>query len=561
MPSPNLIAGTNDGVVPVYEPNARWCFWEIDEIFTGTAGVNRYVPKVGDYVIDRNNFITYEVTAINPATFVATLVIKTPATNSGGMNDDDLLLGVGPGYQSDTYRCYVDKSVVPYILCVDQRLKIGGTAASKAKIYKGTDLSSAGKIISRLYDNVGTLLSNDIPLELAAVDSHTSHAIKTVQQAYTNEDLLDGEIVTVVIFSAAGHVVSKRQLLVENTAFIPVVNSSQKYVSFISIKSPFLSGTSNTLIEFPINVPVAGLSLIGVVHYSDGTTNEFPVDGIKFSVFGLDSFLGTIPGQTIPLVLTYALEATEAAYGAVNGDGKYITLNLTMQTLIQDGAYAVKLFCYPVWQDSILGYSLIWKLMSLDRNIIYDVSNNIIFNTVTGPFDPLAYGLLQTKSVSINLRDVNSVFNSYIHTQVVDIVLVAPGTARTTNWMVGERNQSPLYGIDLFAEAQMVTINSWKLRIKNNLPTNIVWLDRLFYASKPLINLQRELVAPVPNVFVIKCGSLSQEYPLSAWNQILTVSAGLVINKTLIIEWIYRTSQGDSKVGVSALPIYDAVLP
>ena len=105
----------------------------------------------------------------------------------------------------------------------------------------------------------------------------------------------------------------------------------------------------------------------------------------------------------------------------------------------------------------------------------------------------------------------------------------------------------------------MISISSWKLRIKSNINTQPLWLDKMYFASKPLVNLQRELNAPVPNFFVVKCGALSQEFPLSAWDQILTVGAGLVNNKTLFIEWIYRTSQGSSKVGVSAIPIYNVV--
>lgn len=562
MPSSNItVAGSVDGVVPVYLPDARWCWWEFDEIFTGAQGANRYVPKVGDWVKDRVDGVEYEVTAVDDITYLSTLVIRPPVLNSGALSDDDMLLGVGPGGQSDTYRVYIDKSVTPYLLCVDQRLKVGGTAASSARIYKGSDTSSSGVIVSRLYDNSGTLLSQELPLELAAIDDHTSHAIRTVQQGYTNHNLVNGERVTVVILSSSGHVVSKRQCLVEESAFIPVINSAQKYVSHISLETPFLSGLNPQLIEFPVNVQVGNMGLVGVVNYSDGSVLRLPVDGTKFKMFGLDQFLGTVPGQEVPLVLSYTLEANETAYGAVVADGKHMTLSVNLVTLVQDGAYSVKLFGYPVWVNSTVGYTMRWFLYSLDRDVIYDVTQWVIWNTSTGPFDPLAYGFLQTKSVSINLHDISGAFNSYIHTQIVDIVLVAPGTARTTNWTVGEHNQIPIYGTNLKAEAQLVTSTEWKLRIKNGFASQPLWLEALYKNTRPLKNAQTEVDPPTPNFFVVKCGALSAEFSIANWGSVLTVGAGLEINKTLFIEWIYRTPSGDAKVGISGLPIYDAVLP
>jgi hypothetical protein len=40
------IAGS-DGVVPVYDPEAPWKMWAKGEIWDGTVGKSRYVPKVG----------------------------------------------------------------------------------------------------------------------------------------------------------------------------------------------------------------------------------------------------------------------------------------------------------------------------------------------------------------------------------------------------------------------------------------------------------------------------------------------------------------------------------
>lgn len=129
MPDISLLGVVGiDGVVPIYDPDARWCWWSINEIFReGTPGQGRYVPKVDDYVIDPDTFTTWKVTSLDNDTLYPTMVQIRPANMSFSISETDVLFGVGPGTQSDTYRAYLDKSVTPYVLNVDRRLKIGGT--------------------------------------------------------------------------------------------------------------------------------------------------------------------------------------------------------------------------------------------------------------------------------------------------------------------------------------------------------------------------------------------------------------------------------------------------
>ena len=42
----------SDGMSPIYDPDARWCIWELSEIWDGIAGNKKYVPKVNDYALE-----------------------------------------------------------------------------------------------------------------------------------------------------------------------------------------------------------------------------------------------------------------------------------------------------------------------------------------------------------------------------------------------------------------------------------------------------------------------------------------------------------------------------
>lgn len=548
----------SDGITPVYDPNGRWCFWNLNEIYIGSVGAKRYVPKVGDYVVDTDTATFFKVTAIDPVTLLSSYVQININTTNTSLTENDILFGVGPGTQADTYRVYVDTSVIPSILAVDVRLRVAGSMTSYCKIFKGADVSSSGKVISRVYDQNGTFLTQNIPLELAAIDSHSNYSIKVVSVAHTVEDLSNDEIVTVVFYDDVGHVVSKRQLLIENTSFIRSINVSQKYISHISLSSPFMSTTDASLIELPINVLTVGLDLVGNVHYSDGSVLSMPVDGTKFKIFGLEQYLGTIVGQQVRLVLSYSLSTDETAYGTVVGANRSLTQPYVLNSLAQNGAFAVKLFGYPVWGGDVAGYSLQWFLYSLDRNIVYNVTDYVKINTDVAAFQPKAYGYAQNLAVQINLRDVNGSFRSYIHAQTITFVLIAGGGERTTNWTVTyENNQTPLFGIGLHCNATLVSINHWNITVHSGIATQAEWLTRVYGATKPIIDRNKEVNPPVPTHFVILTGGNRTEFSIDDWNKVLAVGNGPVINGTIFIEFIRRAGT-DIQLSIAAMPIYNA---
>src|SRR5690606_38246651 len=124
---------------------------------------------------------------------------------------------------------------------------------------------------------------------------------KTPKVGHTVEELDDGELVTAVVYDDVGNAVSITRLLVKKTAFVRTVDESKRFVTGIHIESPFLSKSDPRVLEYPINMPIQALSLVGVVTYSDGGVKRMPIDGTKFSLYGLNNYIATILGQRIPL--------------------------------------------------------------------------------------------------------------------------------------------------------------------------------------------------------------------------------------------------------------------
>lgn len=543
------VSGT-DGISPIYQPEARWCTWSMDEVYFGQQGLNKFVPKVNDYVEDTASNVTYKVTSIDSVTLIPTLVqISTDGNIIPG--DDDPLVSSGPGVPSDTYRVYLDKSVTPYTFSVDMGLKIPGSMSSYAKIFKGTNTGQDGQVLSFLYDQAGNFLTNNVPLELAQSSNDVNHTIKSVAVCYTNQELVNGEIVTLVIYSSSGGVVYKRRLIVENTTFIRSVSSSQKYISHISLKSPFLSVSEDHVLDYPLNANISSLNMIGVVHYSDGSTIELPVDGTKFVMHGLQSYVSTVPGQRINLALTYNLSPDETAYGPM-------TVAYFINTVTQQGAYTVKLYPYPVWVDSVNGYRLRWFMLNLDRNVFTEVTNLVTFNNPNTFFDPLSYGTLQRLSVRINLKDVSGSYKSYIHTQIVDVVLRNQGTERTTNWTVSTNpGQTQPYGVGIHAQGKVINSNLGNLKLSSGFTNLNDWLTGVYFNTKPLTDVRLEAVAPTPTHFSVIVAGIPYEFPITAWNDVLAVGGGIVVNSTLIVKFIKRTGITDMVLSVAGMAIYE----
>jgi hypothetical protein len=552
MPSNLGVVGT-DGVVPVHEPNGRWCIWSINEIYKGLAAENTFVPKVKDYIIDPDTFTTYIVDDLDEVTLIPTLREIRPANMSYSMSETDVLFGVGPGTQSDTYRVYLDTSVTPHILAVDVRLRVGGSMTSYAKLFKGSVLNASGHVISKTYDSSGVFVSQNVGLELVAIDSHENHSIKTVRVCHCTEALSDGEIVTAVFYSDSGHVVSKRQLIVENTSFIRGVNNSLKYITHVTLSSPFMSANVDNTIEYPLNVPLNALNLMGTVHYSDGSLLTLPVDGNKFRMFGLEQYVSTIIGQQMDLVLSYTLSPNEAAYGSTGAGSMYITAPYELVTVNPNNSYTVKLFGYPFWVDAATGYQMRWWLLNLDRNLFFDVTEHVAFSLNTGAFDPKGYGYMQRKNVSLNLRDVSGIFKPFIHTQTVEIVLMSEPQSDNTSWtMSHESNGSrPVYGLNLFAKR----INANTINLSSGLADIEVWKNRVYKETFPLVNPNTEVAPLEPTHFTMTYNGLTTEYPIADWNANITTASAVVADKTVSLRFIKRTASGDLSLAISALII------
>lgn len=567
------VVGT-DGIVPVHEPNALWKTWLYTEIFFGknnSPGKGKYVPKVKDRVLEPDTNITYEVIAVDPLTLVPTLRRVRDEAQVDMLHPDDQYLVTGRVSRAETFRAFLDTSVVPFTLTIDSRYTVKGSWNHHFCLFAGNYLTGDGKQISMIFDNRGELLTRNIPLELVAMPSHTNHAIKAPQPFHTNVEMKDGELVTGVVYDDQGGVVSIRQFVIENTATIRQRDIAEKYVVDITLESPFMSEADPNVLLYPLNTTLNSLNLFGVVHYSDGSTLRLPVDGTKFSVLGLSNYIASIISYPFEFTLKYNLDADEAGIslkpgiglgGMSSRNGKFMTRHYSGRVVKPDNMYTVKLFGYPQWNARSQSYTLRWFMMDLTRSGYTDVTAFVQYNSTGAMFNGTSYGLNQRLSVSLNLRDVNKQYKSYIHTQVIDIQLRRPATDKTGYpWSVGfSISQNEYFGIDNWAECTINETDHKRLYIGLHADNKQAWLDRIWKRTLPMYDEFSEGAAPEPDMFklIIPGSTKGQDYTfnINQWNQSLEVDGIFNNTSNVYVVFFKRMPDTDLYTGVSALPIF-----
>lgn len=538
----------SDGYTPIYSPDARWSMWSIHEIYMGKTGQNKYIPKINDFVIEPETGTTYRVSDLNNVTFIPEL---SPINISHSVSLDKIISST-----NDNYRIYFDKSITPWTLSVDGFMRIYSSTATVARIYKGAFIDNT-KIISRRFDNNGNFIGHDIPLQLVAMNSHDNYAIKSIPSCNTTTDLADGDLCTVVVFDSNGKVLVRTSCIVEESTFVAQAYAEQKYITNIFMKSAFINTSQPDEINYPVNLPLASFNPIGVVQYNDGSQIEYPVDGDKFKLYGLDQFVSTIIGHKVPLVLSYRMNVNEAALASVRSDNYYVTRPYMLKVSNPNTSYNVKLFIFPVWINSTNGYSYKAFLMNLDRNVLFDVTTLVSLASNSPTFNSTAYGITQRLIFTINLSSVSGIYNNFLHVQTVDIILRGPANepSNTNIWEVGTQvpTSVPYFGTNLRATKD--TISNRKINIHNNFTTVKKFITNLYRTTNPLFNPSTELEAPEPTHIEVRYLNESIIVPIAEYNKPFTFSTDVELFSNIEIIFLKKTVSGYLKLSVASLTV------
>lgn len=546
------------GKVPVYDPDRGFRVWLDNEIYTGPNGTGTMVPNLGDAKLIWN-IGWHRCITVDPSSKLSTWVFWQ-FTEQNDIDNIDILLGVGPGYTSETFRAYLDTKVKPHRLQVDSRCHTYGTMSSHYKVFLGTDISESGRVISAYYDADDNYTGENVPFELVARSDVDNLSIKAPMAGFCSLPLKDGELVTLVAYNSLNGVVGINKLLIKNTKFIRRSEAGKLAITHISLTSPWLADDVENTLRIPMNLPLEALSLRGKVHYSNGHVRDVPIDGAKMTLYGLDNYVSTINGQPAPLVLTYKLSPNEATTGAQGGAQYHISIPYRAISTEVAGTYSVKLYPVPEWKDEFTGWIIQWYLYNLDRGDFYPVTNLVEMGTNSTPYDPMLFGTKQYITVAVDMQRVDPRLAQYRHVQTMAITLTDNGLADSTPYYIEfDPGQDPDFGGNYACRVTYESVGNYKVNLSNGILSLQEWLDKLYYAVKPLYDRQTETGPLLPTHFVLNLNGFRTKYPLARWNTILDSVTGGRPGSGAMIEWVREVSGSTLQLACTPLKIYHDV--
>ncbi len=539
-----------------YNPNRGFRTWYIDEIVLVAGQTNKFVVNVNDMVIDYSRG-QLRVTDVEQGTWVPTLELIEWPSHPDPDGEENVLVGVGPGYSSESYRCFIDTSVTPYVLAPDARLHFYGSMVSSYAVFKGSNIDrETGKMISAFYNSSGDFLGPFIPVESATITGAKVSTIKIPMVGFATEDLEDSERVTLVAYDDKEGVISYAQLLVMNTEVLRQTDQSKRYVEGIQLDSPFISTSDPKVIEFPLNVMVRSLPMQGLVKYRGGQQARYDVGPPPFTILGLENYVATAEGQEFPLAARYQLAEDEISYQLVPSADRAITENYIARTVAADGAYSCRLFVYPTWVNAAIGYRLEFWLYNMDRARFYNVTPYVDLGVNSAPYRPRAYGEVQTLTYAVNLNEVDGRFAPFRYVTTFQIALLNAGP-NDANWVVYPRpDVDSSYGRGLRADLEYVATDNWNLRLQNGATSLTTWLQQMYYNAEPLINTEVEEFAPEPTHFILHFLHGDYKFSVQQWNTTLTVNNDLEMGELLSIQWIKEMYDTDLQLAMTGVPIF-----
>lgn len=534
--------------------------WNLNEIYNGTNTGGSYTPNPDDEVWSWSGGL-YRVITVDYQTGLSTLEKHSDKNLNSGLREDDVLLSAKPGAPADSFRIYVNTNVVPHVMNFDNFLHVYGSNAHYLKVFKGTDIGVNADVISGQFNSSGIFITENILLDLVRDPEGNIRAIKAPQSGFVTDTLQEGEIVTVVIYSGSGEVLSVSKLVTVLSNSIRNIDASKKQITDISLITPFLSSTDNLLLEVPVNLTIESMPMQMRVTYNDGGRVTYAIGDDKAELHGIENFISSEMGYTADLILTYTLGEGEYSNLVKSvGDRFFINKPYRLRTIDSDSAYSVKLFVVPKWNFTENAWSLEYYLYTLDRNIYYRVTPYIEQGSTTIPFNGKSFNVAQTLQVSVNLSKVHSSYNYYRHTATFKITLNQPATnVGSAGYYLLEYNNDSIVGSRAVAKVNEFA-NVYTMDISQGLISGGDVLDALYWNTEPLYYEHAEAKAPAPTHVRIKVGdNWSRTLPVDEIVDTLQnvdadpsdVRQGALVR----LEWYRQTQTEILEVGTTGLTV------
>lgn len=462
--------------------------------------------------------------------------------------DQDVIFGTKGGPLAGEGIMGIDYSVRPPRASIDSTIMRPGATHAYLFLGENLDIDNGAKIISAVYDASSNLISNKIPVELAAINNYTNKMIYVTSEfsvTLGSDMLVNGTRATLVFFNGEQPILPSQRIVIQQNSYLRNRELGVRYVKDIELVSPwFTDANAPDKIVLPITTPLSGIVFSAAVHYSNGDIDERVVNGDQFQLLGTDEFRPSYPGQRAELTLVYTLADDEQFYIANPGvNGRKTRVYDIVAGNVQ-GAYAPKIYTFPYWESQGSVWSLKHFFYNLDRKEFVEVTTKTRISESSPAFKPSTYNTFQTLTFLLTLRDVSSSYNSTIYKQTTTIVLYNNVNGPGRRWGVQFEGASAVYD-SLFAK----TVNNnagTTINLTNGFTNQADWLTALYWSVIPSFDQWNEEKAPTPTkLYFMLADGRKWPITLANWNKNLNVGINLVNGQTGFLCWVKEDGTGN----------------
>lgn len=525
--------------------------WYISQIYMGPTnpGLGRIVPNVDDVVFDWSAGI-YRVISVDAVTNLSVLVLMFPieALVQGGLSPSNDFYKWQPSIQEVAY---LNTAVTPYQMALDAKYFIVGIETSSVVLFRGTDTSSTGTVISAVYDSLNNYIGNTV--KVYPIDP-TNLAITRPNAFNCSTALNDGEIVTLVGYTASNTPSMEHPFLVKNSSAIQPINNAVSTLVDVQLVSRLLDSTVSNQINVPANIPIQSSDYSANLIYADGTTKAISIDNVKCKLQGTVALNTAVVGVYGTLVLTY-YPANNEPY--INGSNPSIAslshiynVNVMPNTLNS----GFKVYVIPNYNTDYNSYQLSFYLTTLDYSTVtlLNPSQYTLSEIGGNPINYSSSGRMQSLEIQVPITSsMANGFSGYTFVQAFGIQFNKPAQ---NPWIIDYLNtNNNMYGSGIYFN--LVAQNSaYVIDMSMGLTSVTTWLSSLFAPLYPIYNTALTTTAPTPTHISLSYNGYTTSPILlsSNWNVVVTTalfntSTVFTFNDSsnLTISWLTATGQTD----------------
>lgn len=548
--------------VLIFDLDRGFRAWHISEIYLGPAmtGNGRTVPNIDDMVIDWTRGV-FKVTYVdniqsedNPdPTYIPTLQyvnFSVLAGDSSSPNTDFYL------YQPSVLElAFVNSQVTPHEISIDDRYRAYGTEAIYAKLFKGSNVSTDGIVISKTYNQVGEYIGENITLYM--IDTNNP-AIKRPPVIKTDTALYDGEIVTLVLYSQSGGVTGEHKFLVKNSDAIRGLINDALYITDIKLVTDMLDPIEFDLINVPANIPVTGGDFTAELCYSDGVKTSINIGTNKCKLHGLTSFNTGLVGARSKVVLSYYPDQDEAIINASNPSLRSLSHVYEIQALTNNLHNFFKIYLVPRYNAAGQVFTIDYYLTNLNYQILIKLEpSQISVRLATGGnISLVANGVSQDIVMSVIMSSIfEHGYTGYTFVQSATIQLGSPAT---TLYLIDYRGiDEVVYGAGAIFRCN--NTGTKPLELTSGEATKANWLAKLWNPLHAIFDIMLTDTVLTPSHFKLRYNGIlsSVKTVQQKWDQVIAseFNTNWINGSTIEVIWLYPSGEQNVYLTLGVSPV------